>query len=53
MTNYRLALQLTAEAVNGPTWGEGMPPFSWSDWPHVAHRGMRQVFNTQWELQAP
>ena len=53
-----MALKMSSEAVNGPAWGPGLPPFSWSDWEKsnglkVAHRGMRDVFDTEWEAQAP
>lgn len=53
VTNYRMALRMSSEAVNGPAWGPGLPPFSWADWPNVMHKGMREVWDTEWELQAP
>ena len=42
-----------SHAVNGPTWGPGLPPFAWKDWPKLAHRGMRDEYRTEWELQQP
>jgi hypothetical protein len=54
VTDYRLALKMGSHAVNGPTWHEaGLPPFRWSNWPHVAHKGMRDEYRTEWELQEP
>ncbi|GFH22241.1 phospholipase B-like, partial [Haematococcus lacustris] len=56
VTNYAMGLAMQAEAVNGPAWaadGNGQPPFSWSAWPHVAHRGMINTYRTAFEMQEP
>ncbi|GAX76035.1 hypothetical protein CEUSTIGMA_g3478.t1 [Chlamydomonas eustigma] len=54
VTNYRLALQMSSIAVNGPTWNDhGLPPFRWAEWKDVAHFGMRDEYRTEWELQEP
>ncbi len=54
VTSYSMALNNTAEAINGPTLGSGLKPFAWAKgWQNVAHRGMADVFNFAWELQRP
>ncbi|KAG2491647.1 hypothetical protein HYH03_010017 [Edaphochlamys debaryana] len=56
VTNYRRALALSADAINGPTTEDGQRPFAWADHPRferLPRRGMLDVFDTQWEEQAP
>lgn len=56
VTSYKLALKNAAEAVNGPTTGTGqsISPFQWSQgWGNVAHKGMPDVFDFDFELQLP
>eukprot|EP00198_Chlamydomonas_reinhardtii_P009289 XP_001698626.1 predicted protein [Chlamydomonas reinhardtii] len=56
VTNYRRALALSADAINGPTTSGGQRPFAWADHPRferIPHRGMLEVFDTAWEEQAP
>ena len=53
VTDYRLALKMGSHAVNGPTWGPGLPPFAWKDWTKLPHKGMREEYKTEWELQEP
>ncbi|PSC74620.1 Phospholipase B-like 1 isoform A [Micractinium conductrix] len=58
VTNVALALQLQAEAVNGPTtdrWPWSVPPFTWKE-PVVAnltHRGQPDRFTFTWERMDP
>ncbi|KXZ46084.1 hypothetical protein GPECTOR_47g360 [Gonium pectorale] len=56
VTNYSMALQLRSRAINGPTTQGGQPPFRWDAHPafrRMPHRGMLDVFDTEWEEQAP
>lgn len=56
VTSYRLAMANAAEAVSGPTLGTdgSLQPFSWSGpWSGVAHRGMPDRFNFEFELHKP
>jgi hypothetical protein len=54
VTSYRLALRNAAEAVNGPTKGSGLEAFKWSGrWDGVAHDGMPDVFDFDFEVQEP
>ncbi|PNH12034.1 Phospholipase B-like 1 [Tetrabaena socialis] len=50
------ALELSADAINGPTTEDGQPAFSWAAHPRfsrVPHRGMLETFDTEWEEQRP
>lgn len=49
----RLALEMASEAVSGPAYGPDMPPFQWSKFKDVAHRGMIAKYDTTFELQKP
>lgn len=40
-----MAQMFTAEAVNGPTTQDGLPPFSWSRFNRTAHQGLPQTYN--------
>eukprot|EP01123_Difflugia_compressa_P008893 TRINITY_DN2800_c0_g1_i1.p1 TRINITY_DN2800_c0_g1~~TRINITY_DN2800_c0_g1_i1.p1 ORF type:complete len:510 (-),score=103.39 TRINITY_DN2800_c0_g1_i1:59-1417(-) len=51
-TSYKRALNLVAEAINGPT-AENLPPFSWSNWETTPHLGIPNVMNFQWEVMDP
>ncbi|GLC72566.1 Phospholipase B-like 1 [Pleodorina starrii] len=64
VTNYRRALDLSADAINGPTTEGGRQPFRWDAHGHgggggggghpgVVYRGMLEVFDTEWEEQRP
>lgn len=55
VTSYKLAMANAAEAVNGPSVGDGsLPLFSWEGkWAGVAHKGMPTVFDFKFELQRP
>ncbi|ROL51685.1 Phospholipase B-like 1 [Anabarilius grahami] len=45
VTDYHMAQMFTAEAVNGPTTQNGLPPFSWSRFNRTAHQGLPQTYN--------
>ncbi|GFR52660.1 hypothetical protein Agub_g15254, partial [Astrephomene gubernaculifera] len=56
VTNYRRALELSADAINGPTTEGGQPPFRWDAHPRfnrIPRRGMLEEYDTQWEEQRP
>lgn len=56
VTSYKLAMRNSAEAVSGPTAGDDglLGTFSWQGpWAYVAHRGMPEVFDFDFELQQP
>ncbi|KAM4714944.1 phospholipase B-like 1 [Anableps anableps] len=44
VTDYQMALQLSAEAVNGPTTQGGLPPFSWQSFNLTAHQGLPDTY---------
>ncbi|XP_062335377.1 phospholipase B-like 1 [Osmerus eperlanus] len=45
VTDYHMAEQFQAEAVNGPTTQHGLPPFSWDGFNSTAHQGLPLVYN--------
>ncbi|XP_030630963.1 phospholipase B-like 1 [Chanos chanos] len=45
VTDYYMAQEFLAEAVNGPTTQGGLPPFSWSRFNQTAHQGLPQSYN--------
>ncbi|XP_067101308.1 phospholipase B-like 1 [Osmerus mordax] len=45
VTDYQMARQLAAEAVNGPTTQGGLPPFSWSRFNLTVHQGLPHTYN--------
>jgi len=53
VTNYDMAWRLEAEAVNGPTTQDGLPPFSWQPFTKMAHEGQPDVWDFDFELQSP
>ncbi|EFJ48982.1 hypothetical protein VOLCADRAFT_90360 [Volvox carteri f. nagariensis] len=57
VTNYRRALELSADAINGPTTENGQLPFRWDTHSggarRIKYRGMLDVYDTEWEEQRP
>ncbi|KAM3859749.1 phospholipase B-like 1 [Diretmus argenteus] len=53
VTDYQMALQLVAEAINGPTTQGGLHPFSWQRFNHTAHRGLPQTYNFPFVTMRP
>ncbi|XP_027897089.1 phospholipase B-like 1 [Xiphophorus couchianus] len=53
VTDYQMALQLTAEAVNGPTTQGGLPPFSWRPFNLTAHQGLPETYTFRFVIMKP
>ncbi|PWA21883.1 hypothetical protein CCH79_00015658 [Gambusia affinis] len=53
VTDYQMALQLTAEAVNGPTTQGGLPPFSWRSFNLTAHQGLPETYTFPFVIMKP
>lgn len=55
VTDYHMARNMEAEAVNGPTRSHGIKAFSWSDWSSTKyqHKGHPEVFNFEFERIGP
>ncbi|GIL87628.1 hypothetical protein Vretimale_14663 [Volvox reticuliferus] len=56
VTNFRRALELSADAINGPTTENGQEAFRWDVHGHIPstkYRGMLEVYETEWEEQRP
>ncbi|AWP17364.1 putative phospholipase B-like 1 [Scophthalmus maximus] len=45
VTDYQMALQLVAEAINGPTTQGGLQPFSWQSFNLTTHQGLPHTYN--------
>uniref|UniRef100_A0AAZ1XX45 Phospholipase B-like n=1 Tax=Oreochromis aureus TaxID=47969 RepID=A0AAZ1XX45_OREAU len=45
VTDFHLAGDFRAEAVNGPTTQDGLPPFSWDKFSSISHQGLPQYYN--------
>ncbi|XP_015237849.1 PREDICTED: phospholipase B-like 1 [Cyprinodon variegatus] len=44
VTDYQMALQLSAEAINGPTTQGGLRPFSWRSFNLTTHQGLPHTY---------
>ncbi|KAK5611050.1 hypothetical protein CRENBAI_022623 [Crenichthys baileyi] len=44
VSDYQMALQLSAEAINGPTTQGGLRPFSWQSFNLTAHQGLPHTY---------
>ncbi|XP_029934290.1 phospholipase B-like 1 [Myripristis murdjan] len=53
VTDYQMALQLVAEAINGPTTQGGLHPFSWQRFDHTAHQGLPHTYNFTFVTMRP
>ncbi|XP_053393318.1 phospholipase-B 81-like [Mercenaria mercenaria] len=40
VSNYKMALEMTADIINGPTLGTGLPPFQWTPEYKQSHIGL-------------
>ena len=47
-----MALSFQALAVNGPT-AQNLPPFQWTEFPHILHNGQPELWDFEFELQDP
>lgn len=45
VTDFHLAGDFRAEAVNGPTTQGGLWPFFWDKFGSISHQGLPQVYN--------
>ncbi|KAF7649458.1 hypothetical protein LDENG_00141020 [Lucifuga dentata] len=53
VTDYQMALQLVAKAINGPTTQGGLRPFSWQPFNYTAHRGLPHTYNFTFVTMRP
>ncbi|XP_076021162.1 phospholipase B-like 1 [Genypterus blacodes] len=45
VTDFDMAGEFRAEALNGPTTQDGLPPFSWAQFNSTVHQGLPQFYN--------
>uniref|UniRef100_A0A3Q1BZE7 Phospholipase B-like n=1 Tax=Amphiprion ocellaris TaxID=80972 RepID=A0A3Q1BZE7_AMPOC len=45
VTDFHMAGDFLAEAVNGPTTQDGLPPFFWKQFSSISHQGLPQYYN--------
>ncbi|XP_017272018.1 phospholipase B-like 1 isoform X2 [Kryptolebias marmoratus] len=45
VTDFHMAGDFVAEAVNGPTTQDGLPPFQWDQFSSISHQGLPQYYN--------
>lgn len=45
VTDFLMAGDFRAEAVNGPTTQDGLPPFVWDKFSSISHQGLPQYYN--------
>lgn len=45
VTDFHMAGDFRAEAVNGPTTQDGLPPFFWDKFSSMSHQGLPQFYN--------
>ncbi|XP_078610186.1 phospholipase B-like 1 [Branchiostoma floridae x Branchiostoma japonicum] len=53
VSDYHMARNLTSFAINGPTLGTGLEPFSWSDKFKISHIGLPNVYNFSFVTMTP
>ena len=54
VSNYKMALQRQAYAINGPTLGDSLPPFKWTGpFANMSHVGLPDVYDFGWEFMQP
>uniref|UniRef100_A0A8C5GPD2 Phospholipase B-like n=1 Tax=Gouania willdenowi TaxID=441366 RepID=A0A8C5GPD2_GOUWI len=53
VTDYQMALQLAAEAINGPTTQGGLRPFSWQSFNLTAHRALPHTYDFPFVTMRP
>ncbi|XP_041829845.1 phospholipase B-like 1 isoform X2 [Melanotaenia boesemani] len=53
VTDYQMALQLAAEAINGPTTQGGLRPFSWQSFNLTAHQGLPHSYRFAFVTMRP
>jgi len=45
VSNYKMAQALTADIINGPSLGTGLPPFKWSEGNTPSHVGLPEMYD--------
>ncbi|KAG7216250.1 hypothetical protein INR49_029101 [Caranx melampygus] len=45
VTDFQMAGEFRAEAVNGPTTQDGLPPFFWDKFSSITHQGLPRYYN--------
>uniref|UniRef100_UPI0037E95D85 phospholipase B-like 1 isoform X2 n=1 Tax=Semicossyphus pulcher TaxID=241346 RepID=UPI0037E95D85 len=45
VTDFPMAGVFLAEALNGPTTQDGLPPFIWNNFGNISHQGLPQYYN--------
>ncbi|XP_047213488.1 phospholipase B-like 1 isoform X2 [Girardinichthys multiradiatus] len=45
VTDFNMAGDFVAEAVNGPTTQDGLPPFFWDKFSSISHQGLPRYYN--------
>lgn len=53
VTDYQMAVQLVAEAINGPTTQGGLRPFSWHSFNFSTHQGLPHTYNFPFVTMRP
>ncbi|XP_029313008.1 phospholipase B-like 1 [Cottoperca gobio] len=53
VTDYQMAVQLVAEAINGPTTQGGLRPFSWQSFNLTTHQGLPHTYNFPFVTMRP
>jgi len=53
VTSYQLANALASYAINGPTLGTGLPPFSWTPDFNFSHVGLPKTYNFKFVHMKP
>ncbi|XP_033975809.1 LOW QUALITY PROTEIN: phospholipase B-like 1 [Trematomus bernacchii] len=53
VTDYQMAVQLAAEAVNGPTTQGGLRPFSWQSFNLTSHHGLPHTYDFPFVTMRP
>ncbi|XP_047233973.1 phospholipase B-like 1 isoform X1 [Girardinichthys multiradiatus] len=53
VSDYQMALQLSAETINGPTTQGGLRPFSWQSFNLTAHQGLPDTYTFPFVTMKP
>ncbi|XP_049602012.1 phospholipase B-like 1 [Syngnathus scovelli] len=53
VTDFQMAGEFSAEAVNGPTTQGGLPPFVWDNFSDISHQGLPQYYNFTFVTMKP
>jgi len=53
VSDYQMALKRTAWVINGPTTGNSLAPFTWSDHQNTSHIGLPQTYDFDFIMMKP